>query len=546
MGSIKNNRSKRITTFFLPFIFLLLSHSSVYAEWTMVTPPNENQYWEVARVYFTSANEGWAVGDNYGADIGALLHYQNGTWTMVTPSAVSGYWALYGVYFTSANEGWAVGWSRFNDDSHSGVLLHYQNGVWTAVSAPTVSWNWGLYGVHFTSVDEGWAVGRNNDNLIYTGALLYYSNGTWTPVTPPTLSGSWYLNAVHFTSADEGWAVGYGATEGVLLHYQNGTWTPVTPPALSGSWGLEALHFTSADEGWAVGSVASEGVLLHYQSGTWTPVTPPTHSGSWYLSAVHFTSADEGWAVGRLGSDYSNYEGVLLHYQSGTWTSVTPPTMNGAWGLGGIHFTSADEGWVVGGDYANIRGALLRYVRGLSPPQGTIGTEITIRGSGFGFKKGKVFISGVAAKVNKGSWGDDRIVSLVTKVPPSWGPYTINVIPYRSTSSVFVSSSFYVKNPELDLLVTPHGKPNAPITITGRFFSSKKGKVYIEDPATGKKKMCKVTYWYMNPANGNSTLTFLTPKLPKNFSYGVAYPLKIINKVGTDETTFTVDSPTIS
>ena len=539
----RNDRWKRAIIFFLPFFILLLSHSSVYAEWTMVTPPTGNQYWEVVRVHFTSTNEGWAVGYNYGADIGTLLHYQNGTWSMITPPSVSWNWGLYGAHFTSANEGWAVGWSRFNDDSHAGVLLHYQNGIWSMITPPSVSWNWGLYGIHFTSADEGWAVGRNSDNLIYTGALLYYLNGTWASVTPPALSGSWYLSTVHFTSADEGWAVGYGATEGVILHYSNGIWTPVTPPTVSGTWGLDAIHFTSADEGWAVGRDDSNarGVLLRYQNGVWITVTPPTVSGSWSLNEVHFTSATEGWAVGRLGTDYSNYEGLLLHYQNGTWAPVTPPTMGGAWAIGGVHFTSADEGWAVGGDYANIRGALLHYVRALSPPEGTIGTEVTIRGSSFGFKKGKVLISGVATKVAKDSWGNDRIESLITKVPPSGGPYTVTVVPYQSPAPLIVSSSFYVKIPELDPLSPDHGKPDTLITITGRFFSTKKGKVYIEDSVSGKKKTCKVTNWFMNPTNGESTLTFVVPKLPKGFNTGAAYPLKVANKVGTAQTTFTVD-----
>ena len=47
----------------------------------------------------------------------------------------------------------------------------------------------------------------------------------------------------------------------------------------------------------------------------------------------------------------------------------------------------------------------------------------------------------------------------------------------------------------------------------------------------------------MNPANGDSTLTFEVPKLPKGFSYGIAYPLKVTNKVGFDQTTFTIDAP---
>ena len=72
------------------------------------------------------------------------------------------------------------------------------------------------------------------------------------------------------------------------------------------------------------------------------------------------------------------------------------------------------------------------------------------------------------------------------------------------------------------------------------FFGVKKGKVYIEDTATEKKKTCKVTSWSMNPTNGESTLTFVVPKLPKGLNPG-AYTLKVTNKIGTAQTTFTVE-----
>lgn len=45
----------------------------------------------------------------------------------------------------------------------------------------------------------------------------------------------------------------------------------------------------------------------------------------------------------------------------------------------------------------------------------------------------------------------------------------------------------------------------------------------------------------MDPTNGDSTLTFVVPKLPKGLSSGVAYHLKVSNKVGMVEITFTVD-----
>jgi hypothetical protein len=546
----RNHHVKWVVTIFLPFVIVMLPHGSVCAEWTVVTPPNVNQYWEVARVHFTSALEGWAVGNHYGADKGSLLHYQNGTWTMVTPPTVSGMWALYGVDFTSTDEGWAVGYSRFNDDSHAGVLLRYQNGVWTSVIPPTVSWNWGLYGVDLTSAGEGWAVGRNSDNLIETGVLLQYQNGTWTSMTPPTISGTWYLNAVHFTSPDDGWTVGYSASAGVLLHYQSGTWTPVTPPTVNGTWYLNAVHFTSADEGWAVGysrlnEDSHTGVLLHYQNGTWTSVTPPTVNGTWHLNAVHFTSADEGWAVGRLGTDYSNYAGVLLHYQNGTWTLVTPPTMSGAWALGGLHFTSTDEGWAVGGDYANLAGALLHYRRGLSPSEGTLGTEISIRGSGFGATKGTVLIGSTSLTII--DWTDGLIRCRLAK-PIAPGVFDVAILPKEPKGAIPIVEkyAFTVKPPEMTSMDRSSGSAYEQVTVTGKFFGTKKGKVYLEYDQDGEnvRKKCVVTRWWMDPATNESELAFTIPKMLPEVCDVVVDPYSDLPEV--EETDgFTVKAPEI-
>jgi hypothetical protein len=176
----------------------------------------------------------------------------------------------------------------------------------------------------------------------------------------------------------------------------------------------------------------------------------------------------------------------------------------------------------------------------LSVDEGSIGTELTITGSGFGTKKGKVLVGGVAPKIAKDGWADDRIVCLMTKVPSPGGAHDIKITPYRAPSSMTLPGAFTVKPPEIDPLDTDHGKPLAPITVTGRFFTTKKGKVYVEDPDTGKKKTCKVTAWFMNPASGDSSMTFIVPKLPK-LLVPTTYTLKITNKLGFAEALFTVE-----
>ena len=510
-----------------------------YAQWISVTPPHVSKEWKLNAVHFTSAAEGWAVGYGFSSRVwdddngfwtgvkGVLLHYQNGTWTSVTPPDVSKAWDLEGVHFTSPTEGWAVG---YNQMDKRGVLLHYQNGTWTSVTpSQYVSDNWYLNAVHFTSAAEGWAVGVTGKD--YRGVLLHYQNGTWTSVTPPDVSRGWSLNAVHFTSAAEGWAVGFEAvtTTGLLLHYQNGTWKPVPGPKVDGDWRLEGdVHFTSPTEGWAVGhrsfipSNESEAVLLHYQNGTWTWVSPPLSEFEPFsdLKGVHFTSPTEGWVVGEHSAS-----GTLVHYQNGTWSSVREPSTVLNEPLNAVHFTSPTEGWAVGDQAFGGNGVLLHYIDAkLSPSEGTIGTQLTITGS-FGAKKGNVLIGGVATKVAKDGWKPHSIAFTPTKVLP---PKTYDVtIKSFDADDFILPNAFTVKPPEIDSLDYNSGAAGTPITITGNFFVTKKGKVYFEYEKNGvpKKKNCKVTDWSMD------SITFIVPRTSKSFP-AKSYPLKIDNKIG--------------
>jgi hypothetical protein len=359
--------------------------------------------------------------------------------------------------------------------------------------------------------------------------LLHYQAGNWTSVNPPAVSSSWDLNAVHFTSADEGWAVGQVrnmGSMGALLHYKDGVWTSITPPTINDSWYLYGVHFTSADEGWAVGGggIKDRAVLLHYHNGMWASVATPTLGVevAWDLYAVHFTSPDEGWAVG--GGSLAR--GVLFHYQKGRWTLVNPPAVSNYWCLLGIHFASATEGWAVGysnGNTGGYIGALLSHVVDVSPSEGTIGTKIRIDGSGFGSEKGKVLIGGRTANIDSGSWTDDMIIALATRVPSSGGPYDIAVVLSGSASKIVLPGAFTVKDPELDPLPVGHGLPGASIAITGKYFSSKKGKVYLGD------KKCKVITWEMNANTGESTASFVVPKKMPSETYNIT----LTNKVGS-------------
>jgi hypothetical protein len=381
---------KRFWIGLIPFIILLFSITLGYADWTPVSPPDVSQNWGLFRVYFTSSENGWAVGTDYSNKRGVLIQYRDGSWTSVTLPEVSSDWELQDVHFTSVNGGWAVGVDHSNQN---GILLHYSNGFWTVVTSPNVSLNWGLYGVHFTSFNEGWAVGVDYSNQ--RGVLLHYKSSSWTSVIPPNLSLNWGLVGIHLTSSKEGWVVGIDDTtkRGALLQYHKNpnekvsTWTVIPPPDMDSDWELNDVHLISPVEGWASGIdyTNKRGALLHHYNSIWAAIIPPDVSSDWELQGVYFTSANEGWAV---GVDNLNKIGVLLQYQKGSLTVVTPPGVSSDWGLNGVRFTSSNAGWAVGVDRTNQRGVLLSYASSASetistpttpdgPTNGTSGTDYT-------------------------------------------------------------------------------------------------------------------------------------------------------------------------
>lgn len=177
--------------------------------------------------------------------------------------------------------------------------------------------------------------------------------------------------------------------------------------------------------------------------------------------------------------------------------------------------------------------------------EGTIGTIITFNNVADGFtdKKGKVIIYDGTKKINtkiaKSDWTNEHITATVNKafLP---GTYNVRIEFKRDKTKIsYEAGTFTFRRPEISNLSATEGAPGTPITITGNFFSTKKGKVYFEYESSGKlkKKNCKVTSWGMN------SITFEVPKTSKSFPQAT-YQLKVSNKVGisAEDIKFTIPS----
>jgi hypothetical protein len=143
-------------------------------------------------------------------------------------------------------------------------------------------------------------------------------------------------------------------------------------------------------------------------------------------------------------------------------------------------------------------------------------------------------------------------------------PYDVVVQPKepKGAEKITYEGAFTMMAPEI-ILVDPGSAPTRQISVSGIYFGNRKGDVYLVDPESGKRKICrfkevdvddddsyydwkievaqkkcKVKEWTMNPATGESTLTFV---MLKKLRAGTIWGLEVVNKVGSAVALFTVN-----
>jgi len=172
-----------------------------------------------------------------------------------------------------------------------------------------------------------------------------------------------------------------------------------------------------------------------------------------------------------------------------------------------------------------------------SPTEGTIGTIVTLTGADIPPSRGKILVGGSPLQVLR--WNTTGITTQVNKVT-STGSLHVNLQPrpYRATSPILLSHTFMVRPPVVEALPVGLGSKGDVITVPGRFFGTKKGKVYIEYEKDGqpRRASCPIKLWTMEPATGTSEVRFRIPQI----KYSGPCVLIIANKVGALEKPFTI------
>lgn len=177
---------------------------------------------------------------------------------------------------------------------------------------------------------------------------------------------------------------------------------------------------------------------------------------------------------------------------------------------------------VISGIYCNVM-----------PTQGTIGTRISILGSGFGTKAGTLRFGTDVAPWRASLWTDTSIDCTMTG-PWAPGLYDVRIDPTipAGAPTILYLNAFTVEEPQIATVLPVEGYARDTVTITGMYFCSKKGKVFLEysDEGGAISAPCKVTSWTMDPDTGESRITFLVPTGLASHTYDV----KVVNAVGED------------
>jgi hypothetical protein len=163
----------------------------------------------------------------------------------------------------------------------------------------------------------------------------------------------------------------------------------------------------------------------------------------------------------------------------------------------------------------------------ITPQQGTIGTILDITGTGFGTRRGKVSVGTTALRVTQ--WTAEWIQASLTRALPAGG-YDVK-IEARGIDTQTVEGGFESMEPVFDSVEPSSGSFNNEITLKGRFFGTRRGRVTLGG------KNCRILSWTVDSSTNESEVHFV---VPRGLAAGT-YELKMTNGVGSDTVDFNVD-----
>jgi hypothetical protein len=289
---------------------------------TQCAPEWQNTLNGVAEV---STSDVWAVGFICGANedgVTLVEHWDGTEWSLVSSPNPSSYSYLYAVAAVSANNIWAVG-QNYGSGEPSTLVEHWDGTVWSIVSSPNPAGRSAyLGGVSAVSGTDIWAVGYSGSSSApYLIPLIEHYDGTsWSIVSSPYVPSSRFnqLNGVTAISAKDVWAVGYQNenangqdVQGLIEHWNGTKWSLVKSPVAGDETNLYAITGSSSANVWAVGYLENSNldmlpIIEQWNGSVWKVVSSPDPgNAAQFLGAA--TVLGQAWAVGAYSTEVGSW-----------------------------------------------------------------------------------------------------------------------------------------------------------------------------------------------------------------------------------------------
>lgn len=170
---------------------------------------------------FVSPDDGWIVGAG-----GLIMHWNGTQWKISKPSISSSgahyFYNLSRVVFTQANDGWAAG--DVNSEGGCQFLIdHWDGTTWTEISLPQDWYQLGcVHDMVALSSTDVWIVGTNWNQETERGVTIHWDGHEWKMFSE---LNSYNIYSISALSPDNIWAI---TQNGVVLNWNGVAWKEST------------------------------------------------------------------------------------------------------------------------------------------------------------------------------------------------------------------------------------------------------------------------------------------------------------------------------
>jgi hypothetical protein len=272
--------------------------------WRVVDHPDvRTGYRSFTAVDASSATGVWAVGSfirrRFGTEQSLITRWDGTRWTNVAAPARFGWDAIADISVVSADEAWAVG-----NEYTGSFVTRWHGTAWSVVPSPEAYFT----AVHALAPDDVWVVGQQveSEGPIYVPLVLHWDGSAWTEIPSPSATADFtLLQSVYALSSEDVWAVGaaWDSTKPFhthIQHWDGSSWTIVPGGPVGQDAELFDVHVVSPSEAWAVGRAQESTLIERWDGSAWQVEASPSPGEDHALLGISALATGELWAVGTV------------------------------------------------------------------------------------------------------------------------------------------------------------------------------------------------------------------------------------------------------